>query len=119
MKKRGDSQDTQLKYYFDVEKCRVCPLLDGCYKEGTKTKTYSVTIKSTEHKEQEAFQQSEILKELAIDCFMIEAKNSELKNRQGYDRATNSSLFGMKIQRATTIFVTNLKRIIKLIVEKE
>src|SRR5690606_23593926 len=29
-------------YYFDVEKCKICPLKDGCYKEDTKSKTYSV-----------------------------------------------------------------------------
>lgn len=120
MKKRGeDSRNTQLKYYFDVEKCKLCPCREGCYKEGAKTKTYSVTVKSTEHKEQEAFQQSEIFKEIARDRYMIEAKNSELKNRHGYDRATNSGLFGMEMQGATTIFVTNLKRIIKLIDEKK
>lgn len=120
MKKRsGANRNTQLKYYFDVEKCKVCPLRDGCYKNGAKTKTYSVTIKSTEHKEQEAFQQTEVFKEIARDRYMIEAKNSELKNRHGYDQATDSGLFGMEIQGATTIFVTNLKRIIKLIDEKE
>ncbi|MCM3089433.1 IS5/IS1182 family transposase, partial [Bhargavaea ginsengi] len=26
-------------YYFDVEKCKVCPFREGCYKEGAKTKT--------------------------------------------------------------------------------
>ncbi|GAA0470576.1 hypothetical protein GCM10008935_28120 [Alkalibacillus silvisoli] len=50
---------------------------------------------------------------------MIEAKNSELKHRHGYDQATDSGLFGMEIQGATTIFVANLKRIIKLIDQKE
>ncbi|MDF2435510.1 MAG: hypothetical protein JWP44_5141 [Mucilaginibacter sp.] len=25
-------------YYFDVEKCRTCPLRDNCYKAGAKTK---------------------------------------------------------------------------------
>jgi IS5 family transposase len=117
--KRRKNRNTQLKYFFDVEKCKVCPLRDGCYKEGAKTKTYSVTVKSTEHKEQEAFQQSEIFKEIAKDRYMIEAKNSELKNRHGYDQATDSGLFGMEIQGATTIFAANLKRIIKLIDEKE
>lgn len=118
-KKRKDSRNTQLKYYFDVEKCKVCPLRDGCYKEGAKTKTYSVTVKSTEHQEQEKFQQSEVFKKLAKDRYMVEAKNSELKNRHGYDRASNSGLFGMKIQGASTIFAANIKRIIKLIDKKE
>ncbi|KKB37337.1 Mobile element protein [Bacillus thermotolerans] len=55
-KEQGKNQkDT---YYFDIKKCAVCPFRDGCYKEGAKSKTYSVSIKSTEHKEQEAFQNS-------------------------------------------------------------
>jgi len=27
-------------YYFDVRKCKVCPLREGCYKPGSKTKTF-------------------------------------------------------------------------------
>ena len=40
-------------YYFDIEKCKVCPMREGCYKEGAKSKTYSVTIMSDTHAEQE------------------------------------------------------------------
>ena len=119
IKKRKDSsQNTQLKYYFDIEKCKVCPLREGCYREGAKTKTYSVTIKSTEHMDQEAFQETEEFKRLARERYKIEAKNSELKHRHGYEKANSSGLFGMKIQGVATIFVVNMKRIIKLINEK-
>ncbi|WP_400244496.1 hypothetical protein AB3U99_24000 [Niallia sp. JL1B1071] len=83
-----------------------------------KTKSYSVTIKLTEHVEQEMFQETDLFKSLAKDRYIVEAKNSELKNRHGYDQASNSSLFGMELQSATTIFVGNLKRIMKLINEK-
>ena len=75
-------------------------LREGCYKEGAKSKTYSVTIKSTEHKEQEAFQKSEEFKEIAKERYKIEAKNSELKHRHGYDIASSAGLFGMEIQGA-------------------
>jgi len=111
-------RNSEVQYRFEIEKCKVCPLRDGCYKEGAKSKTYTVTVKSTEHKEQEAFQETELFQELARDRYMIEAKNSELKNRHGYNKATDSGLFGMEIQGATTIFVTNLKRIMKLIDQK-
>lgn len=118
IKKRKDtSKNPQLKYFFDVEKCKVCPLRDGCYK-GTKTKTYSITLKSSEHLAQEAFQETEEFKRLAKERYKIEAKNSELKHRHGYEKANSLGLFGMKIQGAATIFVTNMKRIIKLINEK-
>ncbi|MCM3068563.1 IS1182 family transposase, partial [Priestia flexa] len=96
-------------YYFDIDKCKVCPFKDGCYKEGAKTKTYSVTIKSTEHKEQEAFQESSYFKDKAKERYKIEAKNSELKHRHGYDVASSSGLVGMQMQGAMTIFTVNLK----------
>ena len=48
----------------------------------------------------------------------IEAKNSELKNRHGYDVASSSGLVCMEMQGAMTIFAVNLKRIIKLISAK-
>lgn len=115
---RRKDRNTEVQYRFDIEKCKACPLRDGCYKEGAKSKTYTVTLKSTEHQEQQAFQETETFQELARDRYMIEAKNSELKNRHGYDRATDSGLFGMEIQAAATIFVVNMKRIMKLIDQK-
>ncbi|RKL69405.1 hypothetical protein CR203_03490 [Salipaludibacillus neizhouensis] len=76
-----------------MSKCRVCPLRDGCYKENAKTKTYSITIKSTEHLDQATFQKAEAFKELAKERYKIEAKNSELKNRHGYKKSSSSGLF--------------------------
>ncbi len=101
-------------YYFDVALCKRCPFKEGCYKEGSSSKTYSVSIKSGEHQEQMAFQESENFKEKAKERYKIEAKNSELKNRHGYDVASSSGLLGMQIQGAMAIFAVNLKRIMKL-----
>ena len=50
--------------------------------------------------------------------YKIEAKNSELKHRHGYDVASSSGLIGMEMQGAMTIFAVNLKRIVKLMGEK-
>ncbi len=111
------NQNHRETYYFDIENCKVCPLREGCYSEGAKTKSYSVTIKSTEHKEQETFQNTAEFKEQAKTRYKIEAKNSELKHRHGYEKATSAGLFGMELQGATTIFVVNLKRIIKILNE--
>jgi hypothetical protein len=111
-KNRGKNQvDT---YYFDVEKCKTCPLRNGCYKEGSKTKTYSVSIKSDIHKEQIAFQETEYFKENAKNRYKIEAKNGELKNVHGYDRAIAYGINNMQMQSAIAIFAVNLKRIIKM-----
>jgi len=112
--KKGVSTNQVDTYYFDVEKCKTCPFKDGCYKEGAKSKTYSVTIKSNIHTEQEQFQESAYFKEKSKERYKIEAKNSELKHRHGYDVAKSSGLVGMELQSALTIFTVNLKRILKL-----
>ncbi len=72
-------------YYFDIEKCKHCPFKEGCYKEGAKSKTYSVSIKSNVHTEQMEFQESDYFKEKSKERYKIEAKYSELKHRHGYD----------------------------------
>jgi hypothetical protein len=117
--KKGINENQKDTYMFDIEKCKVCPMRDGCYKEGAKSKTYSVTIKSTEHKEQEVFQNSDNFKEKSKERYKIEAKNSELKHRNGYDVASSSGLIGMQMQGAMAIFSVNLKRIITLIKESK
>lgn len=101
-------------YYFDVEKCKICPLRDGCYKEGAKSKTYSITIKSGLHQEQMDFQETEFFKEKAKHRYKIEAKNGELKNVHGYGRAKSYGIDNMQMQSAMAIFTVNLKRIIKM-----
>jgi len=101
-------------YYFDVEKCKVCPLRDNCYKPGAKTKSYSVSIKSELHQQQMAFQETAAYKDKARHRYKIEAKNSELKNVHGYDRAIAYGIENMQMQGALAIFTVNLKRIIKL-----
>jgi hypothetical protein len=112
--KKGVGANQTDTYFFDVEKCKKCPLREGCYKEGAKSKSYSVSIKSNEHTEQMAFQESEYFKTKAKERYKIEAKNSELKHRHGYDVATSSGLLGMELQGAMAIFTVNLKRILKL-----
>jgi transposase len=112
--KKNVGKNQVYTYYFDVEKCKSCPLKEGCYKEGSKTKTYSVSIKSNLHQEQIAFQESDYYKEKAKHRYKIEAKNSELKNVHGYDRAMSYGITNMQMQGAIAIFTVNLKRILKL-----
>jgi transposase len=118
-KSRGGKKHTGTNqvhtYYFDVEKCKVCPLRENCYKPGAKTKTYSVSIKSDTHLGQMDFQETEEYKAGIKHRYKIEAKNSELKNVHGYDRAIAYGIENMQMQGALAIFTVNLKRIIKLI----
>ena len=48
-KKAERNKNQKMTYYFDIEKCKQCPRSEGCYKSGSKSKTYSVTIKSETH----------------------------------------------------------------------
>ena len=112
--KKGVAANQVDTYYFDVEKCKHCPFKDGCYKDGAKSKSYSVSIKSNVHTEQTKFQESDYFKEKSKERYKIEAKNSELKHRHGYDVASSSGLIGMELQGAMAIFAVNVKRILKL-----
>jgi transposase len=111
---KGVGKNQVYTYYFDVDKCKSCPLSDGCYKPGAKSKSYSISIKSELHQEQIAFQETEYYKEKAKHRYKIEAKNSELKNVHGYDRAKAYGIENMEMQGALAIFTVNLKRIFKI-----
>lgn len=112
--KKSKERNQVTAYYFNIEKCKNCSKREGCYKPGAKSKTYSVTIKSDIHKDQMEFEKSEYFKTRSKERYKIEAKNSELKNQHGYDVALTSGLIGMRMQGALTVFVVNLKRIMKL-----
>ncbi len=113
--KKNVAANQATTYYFDIEKCKHCSYKKGCYKEGAKSKSYCVSIKSAEHTEQAKFQESDYFKEKSKERYKIEAKNSELKHRHGYDISSSSGLIGMEIQGAMAIFTVNLKRILKLL----
>lgn len=113
--KKNVSTNQADTYYFDVDKCKICLQKEGCYKDGAKSKTYSVTIKSDIHKSQIEFQESEFFKEKAKERYKIESKNSELKHRHGYDTASSSGLIGMEMQGALAIFTVNVKRILRIL----
>ncbi len=112
--KKSSKKNQTLTYYFDVELCKVCGQREGCYKEGAKSKSYSISLKSDLHKNQKVFEESDYFKDRAKVRYKIEAKNSELKHQHGYDVAITSGLVGMHMQAALTIFTVNLKRILKL-----
>ncbi|WP_106811397.1 IS1182 family transposase [Prevotella merdae] len=103
-----------MTYFFDVDKCKTCSRRNGCYKDGAKSKTYSVPIKKGEHKRQLEFQKTQEFKEIARQRYKIEAKNSELKQVYGYDKALSYGLDCMQMQGAMTIFAVNIKRILRL-----
>lgn len=117
--KKNQQSNQTLTYYFDVEKCKICALREGCYKAGAKSKTYSISIQKDTQQEQLAFQETSEFKEIyRNERYKIEAKNAELKNVLGYDRAESYGIEAMQMQGAITMFAANIKRIIKLMAVK-
>lgn len=104
-----------LVYHFDVEKCKICPLRKGCYKDGAKSKSYSVRIETEARAERTALINSQYFKDRAKERYKIEAKNNELKQAHGYDTAIAAGISSLQLQGAMAIFAVNLKRILKLI----
>lgn len=118
-KKDSNNKNSQVEtYYFDIEKCKHCSFKDGCYKDGAKTKTYNVKIKDNTHIKHMDYMETEEFKKLYKERYKIEAKNAELKNNYNYGNANACGKLGITIQGATTLFLANMKRIIKLNEEK-
>lgn len=115
--KKGFNQQVE-SYFFDVEKCKHCSFKNGCYKEGSKTKTYNVKIKQDVQIKHMDYMETDEFKELYSERYKIEAKNGELKSNFNYDKANATGKVGITIQGATALFLVNMKRIIKLKDEK-
>lgn len=101
-------------YYFDVEKCKQCPLREGCYKEGAKYKTYMIRVLSEEHQKQKDFSETPEFKREMRYRHRIEGKNSELKNRHGLGKTISFGMESLEIQTAVAVYYVNLKRIMTL-----
>lgn len=61
------------------------PHREGCYREGARSRTFSVPLKCDEHEQRQEFQETGEFKLLPKERYRIEAKNGELKNVPGYD----------------------------------
>ena len=107
-------KNDRFRYFFDIDKCKVCPLRNGCYRPGAKSKCFNVTIKTEAQKELLEYQKTPEFAQLQRKRYKIEAKNAELKNVLGYGRALSYGLSCMEMQGALTIFAANIKRILKL-----
>lgn len=81
--KKGVGTNQTDTYFFDVEKCRRCPLKEGCYKEGAKSKTYSVSMKSDEHSEQRRSKKRSISKPKPRNATKLKPKTVNLNTDTG------------------------------------
>ena len=102
-----------VRYRWRTIACRTCAMMNECL-HGCKTKAINIRVLSDSHREQMEFQKSQKFRELSRERYKIEAKNAELKNAHGYDRADSYGISAMELQGAVTIFAVNLKRIMKM-----
>lgn len=114
-KKNSKGYSGQIVYSFDVNKCQVCPLREGCYRPGAKSKTYSIRIARPEYTEHMKFERTDRFRRRMKLRSCIEHKNAELKRYLGMTRCRYRGLFGMRLQAYLTAFVANVKRMVKLI----
>jgi len=105
-------RNPSMRYYFDVRKCRECPLREGCYKGG-KTKSYSVTIISDTHREQIEFEKTAEFKEKMRQRKRIEPLNAHLKNDLAMKKNISNGIESMTIQTAVAIYMSNIQKIMK------
>lgn len=118
--KKGISKDEKIEtYYFDVKRCVVCKLREGCFKFNQMSKTYCVYHRAEIQKEQMDFQETDEFKEKYRTRYKIEAKNSDLKNNYEYGRAESYGLQAMTLQGAVTMFACNMRRIMRMMQEKD
>lgn len=123
IEKTNASQKERIAYIFDRNDCNTCPRKDTCpvMKIDTFGKRRYNIVTSSNTKEQLAqleFMKTEEFAKWSKERYKIEAKNSEIKNRYGYDRADYYGLYGMKIQGAVALFASNISRILRLTEEK-
>ncbi len=110
--KSGTIKERVLLYYFDIEKCKHCTKKEGCYKEGAKTKTYSIKIDSDERTAQKEFEKTEEFEKEIKKRYVVEQTNAILKNNHRYDVAFSAGIGGLEIQGAIALFNTNLKKVL-------
>ncbi|TLS48215.1 IS1182 family transposase [Paenibacillus antri] len=105
----------RLTFFFEIEKCKKCPLQAGCYKPGSNSKTYSVPVVPEFKQRAVEYHGSEEFKARYRMRYKVEQKNNELKTHHGLGTSRYSrGLLGMRIQAVLTAIAVNAKRMVKL-----
>ena len=113
------SGNDRMWFRFSRKVCNVCALRSVCIKgTGSSAKNISYPIKTPQQKKQIEFMNTEEFQQWYKERYKIEAKNSDLKNNYGYDKAIYYGICGMKLQGAVALFACNLNRILRLMDQK-
>ncbi|KGP91094.1 transposase [Pontibacillus chungwhensis BH030062] len=104
-----------LKYYFERETCRSCPLRNECITANTVAKIMEVGVNTPALYSYSQRQKSDEFKEKYRKRACQEWKNGEMKNFHGLDCARWYSRLSMSKQAKLTAIAVNLKRIGKIL----
>ena len=113
-KKRGEEYH-YLKYYFEREKCRNCPIKNECEREPRVGKILEISVNTPKFYEYSQREKTEEFKAKYRKRACHEGKNGEMKKLHHMDRARGYGLRSMQIQAKLTALVVNLKRIAGLV----
>ena len=117
---KDKSGNDRMRYTFSGKVCTVCNRREICINgESLNPKRISYPIKTPQQLKQIAFMKTEEFKQWYKERYKIEAKNSDLKNNYGYDKAIYYGICGMKLQGAVALFACNLNRIVRLLDQKQ
>ena len=113
------SGNDRVRFTFSRKVCRSCALRDVCIGNTKKPqKVISFPIKTSQQLAQIEFMKTEEFQQWYKERYKIEAKNADLKNNYGYDKAFYYGVCGMKLQGAVALFACNLNRILRLMDQK-
>jgi transposase len=108
------------EYIFAKEECERCPLRGECIKKAkTKAKRLQVSLYAAEYYEHSQWAKTDEFLEEYKKRAAIEWKNAELKRFHGLARASGYGLRSVATQAKLTAFAVNLKRIAKLVSQKD
>ena len=108
------------EYVFAKEECKGCPLRGECIKKANTTaKKLSVGLYAAEYYEHSQWAKTEEFLEEYKKRASIEWKNAELKRFHGLARASGYGLRSVATQAKLAALAVNLKRIAKLVAQKE
>lgn len=71
-----EKKNKQIRFSFDVHKCRVCKHAEECGYKGTKEMRYNITILSEQQEDLKRRQDTDEFKEKYKERYIVEAKNS-------------------------------------------
>lgn len=106
-------------YTFDKAGCQNCPHREECMGKASGGKRFQVSENTPAFYEESQRQKTEEFQEKYRKRAAIEQKNAELKRFHGMARAKGWGIRSMEFQAKFTAIAVNLKRIAKLIQQKQ